>query len=266
MSETQQIDGVDVFIEGQGAETIVMIHGWPDTYRLWDSTVQALQDRYRCVRFTLPGFDIGKPRRASSIAQLTASFKNIIEQTCPGQKVVLMLHDWGCVFGYALAAQHPALVSKIVGVDIGDAGSRSHLGELRFVDKLSIAAYQGWLAVAWRIGGGVGDRMTRWMARALRCPSDTRFIGSQMNYPYWQQWTGGGARPGAAAFVPACPMLYVYGTKKPFMFHSVAWAEALALRPQSSVLAIDTGHWVMSRRPAPFHHAVLDWLGATPSP
>lgn len=266
MSETRQIDGVDVFIEGQGAETIVMIHGWPDTYRLWDSTVQALQDRYRCVRFTLPGFDTAKPRRACSIAELTANFKNIIEQTCPGQRVVLMLHDWGCVFGYALAAEHPALVSKIVGVDIGDAGSRSHLRELRFVDKLSIAAYQGWLAVAWRIGGGVGDRMTRWMARALRCPSDAQFIGSQMNYPYWQQWTGGGARPGAAAFVPACPMLYVYGTKKPFMFHSAAWAEALALRPQSRMLAIDTGHWVMSRRPAPFHQAVLDWLGATPSP
>jgi pimeloyl-ACP methyl ester carboxylesterase len=266
VSETQQIDGVDVFIEGQGTETIVMIHGWPDTHRLWNATVQALQGRYRCVRFTLPGFDTAKPRRASSIAELTASFKNIIEQTCPGQKVVLMLHDWGCVFGYALAAQHPALVSKIVGVDVGDAGSRSHVRELRFVDKLSIALYQGWLAVAWRIGGSVGNSMTRWMARALHCPSDAQFIGAQMNYPYWQQWTGGGARPGAAAFVPACPMLYVYGTKKPFMFHSAAWAEALALRPQSRVLAIDTGHWVMSRRPAPFHQAVLDWLGATPSP
>lgn len=261
----RQIDGVDVFIEGQGLETIVMIHGWPDTHRLWDSTVHALQGRYRCVRFTLPGFDTGKPRRAFSVAELTATFKNIVEQACPGQPVVLMLHDWGCAFGYAFAAQHPALVSKIVGVDIGDAGSRSHLRELRFADKLSIAAYQGWLAVAWRIGGSVGGWMTLWMARALGCPSDPQFIGSQMNYPYWQQWAGGGARSGAAAFVPACPMLYVYGTKKPFMFHSAAWAEALALRPGGQVLAFETGHWVMSRRPEPFNQALLAWLGRAPA-
>ena len=262
MSEVRQINGVDVFIEGRdGAETIVMIHGWPDTYRLWDVTVDALKSRYRCVRFTLPGFDIDKPPRAPSVAQLSASFKNIIEQACPGQPVILMLHDWGCVFGYAFAAQYPALVSKVVGVDIGDAGSPAHLRDLRLVDKLSIAAYQGWLAVAWLIGGGVGRWMTRWMARALRCPSEAQFIGSQMNYPYYLQWIGGGALPGAAAFVLACPMLYVYGTKKPFMFHSAAWAEALARRPQSRVLAFDTGHWVVSQQPAPFHQAVLKWLG-----
>ncbi len=265
MNGSRQIDGVDVFIEGEGAQSIVMIHGWPDTHRLWDASVQALRSRYRCVRFTLPGFDIGKPRRSSSSVQLIATFKNIIEQTCPGQRVVLMLHDWGCVFGYALAAQHPGLVSKIIGVDVGDAGSRMHLRSLRVRHKLMIAGYQGWLAVAWCVGGSLGDWMTRWMARALHCPSEQQYIGSQMNCPYFLQWTGGGARPGAAAFAPACPMLFVHGTKKPFMFHSPAWAEALAKKPGCRVLAFETGHWVMSRRPEPFNQAVLAWLGGAPA-
>ena len=261
MIETRRVDGVDVFIEGAGETSIVMIHGWPDTHRLWDATVRALQRRYRCVRFTLPGFDITRPPRAPSLAQLTATLKNIVEQTCPGQPVTLMLHDWGCVFGYALAAQHPTLVAKIVGVDVGDAGSRAHLRSLRARDKLMIAAYQGWLAVAWRIGGNVGEWMTRWMARALHCPSDATHIGTGMNHPYFLQWTGGLAQPGAAAFAPACPMLYVYGTNKPFLFHSPEWAEALAQRPGSRVLTFETGHWVMSRRPEAFNQAVLAWLG-----
>jgi len=34
MSPTVQIDGIDVFVDGEGSETIVMIHGRPDTYRL----------------------------------------------------------------------------------------------------------------------------------------------------------------------------------------------------------------------------------------
>jgi hypothetical protein len=31
MQPAKVVDGVDIFIEGEGAETIVMIHGWPDT-------------------------------------------------------------------------------------------------------------------------------------------------------------------------------------------------------------------------------------------
>lgn len=265
MTQVLRIEGVDVFVDGEGPHNIVMIHGWPDTHRLWDTTVQALQGPYRCIRFTLPGFEPGTPRRAYPVADLVATFKAIVEQACPGQRVTLLLHDWGCVFGYAFAAQHPELVERIVGVDIGDAGSGAHLRSLRFIDKLMIVAYQGWLAIAWRLGGRMGDAMTRWMARALRCPSDPAFIGSRMNYPYWQQWAGGGARPATPRkFIPACPILYVYGTKKPFMFHSPAWAETLASRPGCSVLALDTGHWVMSRRPEPFNQALLAWLGRVP--
>ena len=37
-----KIDGIEVQVEGDGAEAVVMIHGWPDTLRLWDRTVEAL--------------------------------------------------------------------------------------------------------------------------------------------------------------------------------------------------------------------------------
>ena len=37
MTPARQVDGIDVFVEGDGDESIVMIHGWPDTYRLWDA-------------------------------------------------------------------------------------------------------------------------------------------------------------------------------------------------------------------------------------
>ena len=82
-----------------------------------------------------------------------------------------------------------------------------------------------------------------------------------MNSPCHAQWTGGGVTPVAAAFVPARPMLYVYGTKKPTMFDSPGWAEALVLQPGCQVLAIETGHWFMSRRSEPFNQALLAWLG-----
>ena len=265
MNEPQHIAGVDVHVDGAGSESVVMLHGWPDTHRLWDAQVEHLSANYRCIRFTLPGFTLGAPRRAHSLAQVVETLKQVIVQACPGRRVTLLLHDWGCVFGYEFAMRHPELVARIVGVDVGDAGSRAHLRSLGLKAKAMVFAYQAWLALAWAVGAhlsaGLGDRMTRWMARALRCPSDARFIGSQMNYPYFMQWTGAhGSYRRALRFEPACPMLYLWGRRKPFQFHSAQWVHALRARPGCGALEFNTGHWVMTAQPREFNEAVSAWL------
>ncbi|HEX4330641.1 MAG TPA: alpha/beta hydrolase [Usitatibacter sp.] len=256
-----EIDGIDVHVEGDGAESIVMIHGWPDTYRLWDAQAAFFRDRYRCVRFTLPGFDIGKPRRAYSLEEVLYIIKHIVEETSPGRKVILMLHDWGCAFGYQFAMRHPGLVSKIVGVDIGDAGTPQHLRSLTVKAKAMVLAYQLWLALAWRIGGHVGDWMTLRMARLARCPSDPRFIDSRMDYPYYIRWMKAhGSYRGMVRFEPKVPMLFVYGERKPFLFHTPEWADAFGARSGNQVQAFATGHWVMSQEPERFNRVVNAWL------
>jgi pimeloyl-ACP methyl ester carboxylesterase len=261
MGPSLQVDGIDVFVAGGGSESIVMIHGWPDTYRLWDAQAAYFKDRYRCVRFTLPGFDIDKPRRAVPLEEMLATLKKIVEQTCPGQRVILMLHDWGCAFGYQLAMRHPSLVSKIVGVDIGDAGTKEHLRSLTAKAKAVVLAYQLWLAIAWRIGGRIGDWMTLWMARAARCPSDPRFIDSRMDYPYYIRWMKAhGSYRDMVRFEPPVPMLFIYGKRKAFLFHTPAWADALAARPGNQVHGLETGHWVMSQQPQQFNQIVDAWL------
>jgi len=257
-----KVDSVEVIVEGAGPKAIVMIHGWPDTHRLWDAQVAALKERYRCVRFTLPGFDLSQPGRAFSLDEVVETIRHAVEQACPGERVTLLLHDWGCFVGYQFAMRHPQLVERVIGVDIGDAGSRHNRAELGFKGMLMVVAYQVWLALAWRIGGGIGNAMARWMARAARCPAEPRSIGSQMGYLYALRWFGvaGGFR-GLKTFDPLGPMLYIYGERKPFMFHSRPWVERLAARPGSRVLGFPTGHWVMIGRPREFNEALLAWLG-----
>lgn len=264
MKQQLQIEGIDVLVEGEGQETIVMLHGWPDTYRLWDAQVAALSPHYRCVRFTLPGFDCSKPRRAWSLAEMLALFERIVTQVSPGRKVTLMLHDWGCVFGYQFYMHHPELVSRIVGVDIGDVESRDYVKSLSLGAKLMVVWYQVWLAVAWKVGGRMGDWMTHFMVRLMKVPADPRYISSAMNFPYYITWTGAhGSYRDRKRFEPACPMLFIYGSKKPFMFHSRPWAEALDARPSSRVLGFKADHWPMVRQPEAFNEGVAAWLGET---
>ena len=78
MDEKLIVDGIDVLIEGEGTQTIVMVQGWPDTWRLWDQQVQALKADWRCVRFTLPGFDMGKPRRSAVASMIRRSTSALI--------------------------------------------------------------------------------------------------------------------------------------------------------------------------------------------
>ncbi|MBB4844633.1 pimeloyl-ACP methyl ester carboxylesterase [Paucibacter oligotrophus] len=269
MSEkTIILDGFEVLIDdsacGERAETLVMIHGWPDTYRIWDAQVEFFRPHFRCVRFTLPGFDIRQPRQGHSLEQLTEQIRRLIEQVSPQAPVTLMLHDWGCVFGLQTLLRHPQLVRRVVAIDVGDASSPAFLQSLSGKAKLMIAGYQLSLVAAWRLGGGLGDRITRAMARALKCPAEPQHIGAAMNYPYDMQWTGsfGGFKGKMRPLHLPCPLFFAYGRKKPFMFHSQAWLEGLQAQAQHRVQGFDCGHWVMREQAQAFNAAALGWLQA----
>ncbi|MCW5641621.1 MAG: alpha/beta fold hydrolase [Rhodoferax sp.] len=258
------VEDIEVHFEGDHPHTVVMLHGWPDTYRLWDATVEALKDRYCCVRFTLPGFDIQADPRATSLDDMCEWLLTVVDQVSPGLPVTLLLHDWGCIFGYEFAARHPARVARIVAVDIGDHNSGALGRSLTASQRAQVFGYQFWLALAWKLGGSAGNWMTRRMARALGCRTDPATIGWQMNYPYAMRWFGTvGGLSRTAPVRPACPMLYVYGTRKPFMFHSPGWLDWVRAQPGNDVQALPTGHWVMLHKPEAFHRCVAGWLGAS---
>ncbi len=263
-----RIDGVDVRIDGPAdAPPILLLHGWPDTLQLWDGTVAALAQAYRCIRFTLPGFDLAAPPRATSLARMAQLIDAVLDATCPGQRVTLLLHDWGCAFGYEYAARRPQRVARVVGVDVGDHHSAELQRALGAKGRRMVWQYQVWLALAYKVGGSVGDRMARWMAPRLRCPTPPAQIGAQMGYPYAMRWLGTAGGFGQLAPVGSlkCPLLYVYGERKYFMFHSPEWLAHLRASPGSAVQGLSTGHWVMLNRQEAFNECVLEWLQTTAS-
>jgi pimeloyl-ACP methyl ester carboxylesterase len=260
-----QVQGVDVYVQGQGDHTLVLLQGWPDTHVLWDHTLQAVATRYRCVRFTLPG-NAG-PTTVRSLPEMTALLLEIVDRVSPGQPVSLLLHDWGCVFGYELAARHPQRVARIVAVDVGDHNTPFYLAALRPVHKAMVLCYQLFLAVAWVAGRSasvaLGNWLTRAMAFALRCPTPRERIHWYMGFPYAMQWfgTAGGLRRALPVRVQG-PTLYIYGKRKPFMFHSPQWIEQLNATQGCKAVGMEAGHWVMLDQTQAFEDLLLEWLVA----
>jgi hypothetical protein len=240
-----EVNGVGVFVEGDGPESIVMIHGWPDTYRLWDAQAAFFSHRYRCVRFTLPGFDIDKPRRAVPLEEMIDTLKAIIERRAPGGKVDPHAARLGLrvrlpVRDAAIprSCRRSSAWTSATRARGSTCGSLTAEGEGR-----SCFAYQLWLAIAWRIGGRIGDWMTLWMARTARCPSDARYIDSRMNFPYFIRWFKAyGSYRGHGALRAAGPdALRVRKQEALHVPHDRVGGGARRARPGNQVRAFETG-------------------------
>lgn len=264
MKQTIFVDGCEVHIEGDGAETILMLGGWPDTYRIWDVQVEALRGSYRCIRFSLPGFDRGQPVKGYTHKEISAFIKTVIERLSPHQKVILMLHDWGAVYGYQFYMQNQSMVSRLIGVDVGNMQGEAFKNQASLVERVMIYLYQVWLAAAWKIGGSIGNVMSRLMAKALKSPSLPDHIDARMAHPYYVMWFGGrDSFDDLIVIDPSCPMLYAYGKRKPVRFQTDAWMKDLASRKDCRVQMFDTGHWVTLEQPTQFNNMVTGWLEAT---
>lgn len=240
------------------AHTLFFIQGWPDDASLWDSAVGALRDRYRCVRLNMPGA-AGTPsdRRGYTTDQIVEALARCVREVSNGAPVTLVIHDWGAYWGYILHHRHPELVERVAGLDVAPHVKPGPAA------AAAVAAYQGWLAGAFLIGGPLGNWMTRSLASALSAPGRREGIRATMNYPYRNMWSdlfGGRVQRNTRGYWPEVPLLFVYGKKKPFGFHSQRWLDHVE-RVGGKVVALDVGHWVQLH--PQFNEILSRWLDET---
>jgi len=244
-----------------GGETLFFIQGWPDDVSLWNGAVDALAGRYRCVRHNMPGAaGTPSPRGGHTTDEIVEALAQCIREVSPGAPVTLIIHDWGAYWGYILHHRYPELVKRVAGLDISP-----HL-EPGPAASAGIVAYQGWLASAFLLGGPVGDWMTRSFAVRAGAGVQRESIRAAMNFPYrniFQDLFSGRARGGTRGYWPRVPLLFVYGKRKPLMFHSQKWLDHVR-SVGGQIVELDAGHWV--QRHPDFSGLLARWLEATDGP
>jgi hypothetical protein len=111
-------------------EQLFFIHGWPDEPSLWQSQSDYFSSRgYRCLRVTLPHYggraaatvsgDSDAPWDSCNWGTLTSRLTDTVRRHCQGRRVVLVIHDWGSVYGFFLQLMAPELVKAVVAMDVG---------------------------------------------------------------------------------------------------------------------------------------------------
>lgn len=245
--------------------TLVFIHGWPDDARLWRAQVTALASDFRCVLITLPNFGT-QPEKPGGFdfPGLVARLAATIREVQPEGAVGLVTHDWGAYLGYQLDQAHPGLVSRMAALDVG-----GHLGRPGFRASLMIIAYQWGLIAAWLAGGlapPLGDRVARAVGRRVRVPQPQRArIRSRFGYLYFFFWRNlllPWKRAGLLTrYRPNCPVLYLWGERKPLQFHSPRWLEIVTPRGGRAQSLPEAGHWLMESHAEAVNAELLAWFG-----
>jgi pimeloyl-ACP methyl ester carboxylesterase len=257
MKKTIDVQGTKVYLNGEGKKTIVMIHGWPDTHEIWQKQVDFFKKEYTCVTFTLPSFD-KEDNKKYTFEDIIIRIKNIVDTVCPNSKAILLVHDWGCVFGYEYAMRYPEKVEKLIGIDIGDASTPEFEKSLKLQAKLMMFSYQITLALGWITKS---DFIHKMMAKGLQARSNFENIHAGMGLPYAMHWLGVHGGLGKLKTIkPSFPFFYAYALKKPFLFHTEQWINSIEQNPENKVQAFNCSHWVMIDKAEEFNESVNNWL------
>lgn len=82
------------------AETVVLVHGWPDTHHLWHAVVPLLTERFHVVTYDTRGHgESTRTRRAQDfrLDALAGDFFAVADAVSPDRPVHVLAHDWGSV-------------------------------------------------------------------------------------------------------------------------------------------------------------------------
>lgn len=121
------VDGIGIWYEvtGQG-RPVVLLHGFPDSGRLWRHQVPALAGAgFQVIVPDLRGYGrSGKPEtvEAYSLRALAGDVMAILSDMEIGQAHVVG-HDWGAALAWTLATLAPGRVDHLVALSVGHPGT-----------------------------------------------------------------------------------------------------------------------------------------------
>lgn len=121
-SKFVEVNGQRVHYRDEGLPTdsipIVLIHGTSASLLTWEGTTKLLKQEHRIIRFDLMGFALTGPsaKEDYSIAAYVTFVTDVLNKLNV-KRCILVGNSLGGQIAWHVAAEHPALVSKLILVD-----------------------------------------------------------------------------------------------------------------------------------------------------
>jgi len=104
----------------ENAPAVVLIHGFSHSLEVWEAWSNQLDDRYRIIRFDLPGHGLTGPRTdgAYGVGDTVAQINALFDEIAP-ERFTLGGHSLGGLLAWRYTVDHPDRVSGLILVSPG---------------------------------------------------------------------------------------------------------------------------------------------------
>ncbi|MBA2950158.1 SDR family oxidoreductase [Streptomyces himalayensis] len=120
-----------VYEQGDPAKpTVMLVHGYPDTHRVWDDVSAALAEDHHVVRYDVRGAGrSGAPARRAGyrLPQLADDLFAVADAVSPDRPVHLVAHDWGSIQSWE-AVTDPRAADRIASYTTMSGPCLDHVG------------------------------------------------------------------------------------------------------------------------------------------
>lgn len=99
---------------GTGDHTVVLIHGFSASWRVWTDVMPALARHHRVIAVDLPGFGSSEPAGDHSMGTAARAAADLIRSLGSATPVSVVGHSMGTLVATELAAAAPDLVGRVV--------------------------------------------------------------------------------------------------------------------------------------------------------
>lgn len=114
------VDGLQIFYREAGptdAPTLLLLHGFPTSSRMFDGLIPLLADRYHLVAPDYPGFghsDAPSPEKFAYTFDHLAAVMDRFTQVLHLEHYSLYMFDYGSPVGFRLAIAHPRRIQSLI--------------------------------------------------------------------------------------------------------------------------------------------------------
>ncbi len=268
---------------------MVLIHGYPDTSRVWAPVMQRLARDFYVVAYDVRGAGASsapREREAYDLARLADDFHHVCEALTPGRPVHLVGHDWGGIQGWEFVCDPrfagriasftsiagPALVPaprpRSAAVNAGSRWTRRlrALWRMRRSWYIALLCLPGGPALMWRVLFA-GGRWRRFLAEREQLPVDESFPAATVTKDglrganlYRQNIQ---RRPERRHEInpPHAPVQLIVPTGDRFISASY-YAAAARLAPELRRREIGGSHWAPRAAPEPVAAWIADFAAS----
>jgi pimeloyl-ACP methyl ester carboxylesterase len=144
------------------APPVVLVHGYPDSARIWSALRRELEPHYRVIAYDVRGMgasDAPRARSGYALAQLARDLMAVADATCGARAFHLLAHDWGAIQSWE-AVTDPENASRIISYTSISGPCLDHVflkprNPAQLLKSWYIAFFHLPLApeLAWRLGG-----------------------------------------------------------------------------------------------------------------